>query len=914
VSIDAEDNNRLFSDIEYAYKVTHTPGQYIFNDYDSHQDWYEPTSNGGYWARYRQHLVENTNIDIDSINLLDEVTLPNIMNCLGNPNDVYDGTRLLRGLIIGDVQSGKTATYSGLICKAADAGYKVVILLAGITESLRQQTQARIDEGIVGITKKMVQKRPTSDIVGVGKNGKGINATSFTSCAQDFVKGTDKIATSLNSQNALVIFVIKKNVSVLKKLYEWLRDNNLDPVQNCVDVPMLLIDDEADNASVNTKKDETDPTKTNKLIREICTLFKNATYVGFTATPFANVFIDPDSVDAMKRADLFPEHFIYALPTPSTYIGANRIFNPNGDCFHCLRYITDIEEPDYLSDEYKDLVDNDIETLNSGPFYYKHKKEWNGTYPPSLREAVLSFFIGNAIRDLRNNQSAPRSMLVNMSRFVKVHHRIAEYIDEIRKNVFDTIRFDFSDDIQENKTNPLFKELCKIWEKHYSHIVDADVITMRRALSKKALMDAIEKVKVLVINGSASSDKLDYATNKSLRVIAVGGLALSRGLTLEGLLVSYFYRNTATFDVLMQMGRWFGYRHGYEDICQIWTSSNSAAWYAEVAQSSEELKNDIKTMYDQRLTPKDFGLKVRDNCEELQITASNKMRHAYNLDVQFSFYGRFIETPYISLNTKQNKKNWGQVAKFTSKLFSEGYKFRFAEIGKYNDANINEKNGAARFFENVPKSEIISFLTHIKCSLVNIYFNIENILTFLKDPENKGIETWNVVFPSGDSEKFYDIPGLENIRCADREICNGTQRVIQITSRRRLLSASAGKLSLPPSEIKVAEQSQREKWQAGGCTKEEAERRNFPMKTYFEELQDRIPVLYIVLVEPRPAQQKEGQPLDKFREDLGADKIVAFGIGLPAVNDNGKSCHFKVNKIYYKLNMVDDFNEEEDEE
>jgi len=909
---DEEDAERLFSEIEYSYRITHTQGQCIFDKYDAIPNWYKNDSElTGYWSRYRQYLIDHTNIDTKSIDLLDEETLPNIMNCLGNPNDDFEGTRLRRGLIIGDVQSGKTATYSGLICKAADAGYKVVILLAGITESLRRQTQERIDEGIVGFTTKKVLKKEIKEFVGVGSNGKSINATSFTSCVRDFVSGTDKIATSLSSQNALVLFVIKKNVSVLQKLYNWLRDMNLDPIKGYVDVPMLLIDDEADNASVNTKKEDNDPTRTNKLIRSVCSLFKNATYVGFTATPFANVFIDPDSVDAMKHADLFPEHFIYALPTPSNYIGAKRIFYSDGDCYKNLRYITDITEPDYLSEEYHDQVENDIESLNSGPFYYRHKKEWNGTYPPSLRESVISFFLANAIRDLRGNHSSPRSMLVNMSRFVKVQYRIADYIEDIVKDVFDTVRFDFSDIQSENEKLPLYKEFKKVWETHYSLVQD---FSLERVLQKQTLLTAMEKIKVVVVNSSKNSGNLDYRSNPSLRVIAVGGLALSRGLTLEGLLTSYFYRNTATFDVLMQMGRWFGYRHGYEDIFQIWTSAISASWYAEIARSSEELKNDIKTMYEQQLTPKDFGLKVRDNCDELQITASNKMRHSFNLDMQFSFYGRFIETPYISLNIKQNKRNYEAVSHFVDTLLSEGNKFRFAEIGKYDDKNIDLKNGASRFFENVPKHRIKELLTSIRCSLVNMYFNLGSILEFINDDTNEGLDNWNVVFVGGESQHFYDIPNLQNIQCADRAIYSNN-RAIQITSRRRLLSANAGKLSLTPSEIKEAETAQRTQWISAGCTPDEANRRSIPMSAYFSFLESRTPVLYIVLVTPRPSDGNETPDLVKFRSELGNDKIVAFGMGFPAINDDGKSCHFKANKTYYQLNMLDDLSEtEEDEE
>ena len=611
---DEETKNRLKTDLEYQHKIVHEKGHAIFDDYEDKHNWYSNmnVTNSFFWPRYKDYMREHTTISPRSINLLEDTTLPDILNCLGNPNEKFEGKRFVRGLVIGDVQSGKTATYTGLICKAADAGYKVVILLAGITESLRQQTQERIDEGIVGSSLKLDGKREIRKNVGVGLP---IRATSFTSCVNDFVGNCDKITMSLNAHKSLVLFVIKKNVSVLRKLHDWLEEQNIDPITGYIDVPMLLIDDEADNASVNTKKDETDPTQTNKLIRQICHLFKNSTYVGFTATPFANIFIDPESVDSMKHADLFPKDFIYALQSPSNYVGASKIFYSDGMYHQNLRYITDIEEPDYTSDEYKEDSKFDIEKLNAGPFYYRHKKEWDGILPASLRESVLCFFITNVIRDLRGQKSAPRSMLVNMSRFVKVQVKITAHIEKIYNETYNNIRFSFSEDNGENTNLPLYIELQQIWKKHFTNVKD---VTFPRVVKKKNLLNAIEKIVVLTVNGSKQSGKLDYKSNKSLRVIAVGGLALSRGLTLEGLIVSYFYRNTATFDVLMQMGRWFGYRSGYEDLFQIWTSKVSADWYAEVASASQELKDDIQNMREQYLTPKDFGIKVRDNCDELQ--------------------------------------------------------------------------------------------------------------------------------------------------------------------------------------------------------------------------------------------------------------------------------------------------------
>lgn len=896
---------RLFTDIEYQFKITHAKGNVIFDKYDQKRDWYsnDDVKNPYYWSRYKKLLLANPSFNIRSINLLDEDTLPNIMNCLGNPVDKFEGQRFRRGLIIGDVQSGKTATYAGLICKAADSGYKVVILLAGITESLRQQTQERIDESIIGITYKKQGKNVISSKIGVGLDNRELKATSFTSCATDFVGNHDKIAMSLKSQNSLVVFVIKKNVSVLAKLLKWLKDQNLDPIKGYVDVPMLLVDDEADNASVNTKKDETDPTKTNKLIRQICSLFKDTTYVGFTATPFANVFIDPESVDNMKNADLFPKHFIYALAAPSNYVGALKIFYEEGPYNKNLRYITDIEEPDYTSEEYLDQLDNDIDSLNSGTFYYRHKKEWNGVLPASLNDSVLCFFLANTIRDLRGQSSSPRSMLINMSRFIKVQRVITEHIDNFYNQIVDDIRFNFGDNDDDNKTLPLYIKFKSLWNKHFAAVKD---ITFERVIQKDTIINAIEKIKVVVVNGSKQSSILDYRTNKSLRVIAVGGLALSRGLTLEGLLISYFYRNTSTFDVLMQMGRWFGYRNGYEDIFQIWTNKTSAEWYAEIARSSQELKDNIKNMYDQRLTPKDFGIKVRDNCNELQITASNKMRTAKGLDLRYSFYGNIYDTPYVSFNIEHNINNIAITNTFVDTLFTNGYRLRYCDVIHKADKDINDPtDGSSRFFENVPKELIADFIKQLKCSMANGNFNIPNIQEFLSNPDNVGLDLWDIVIEGGDSKEHAQIQGLSNINCMKRSIYYGTRNVVQISSRRRALSGSAeGKYTLTKEQIGVAE----------NCHKESGGGSSTPLKAYFEYLPDRKPILIIMPIQPEPAKGDEHQSLTKFREELGSNNIMAFAIGLPGIKGMESAVHYKVNKVYQLLNIEDSEEEEVDDE
>lgn len=914
ITVTSDEKKRLIGELEYEYKVTHTPGACIFDDYDDPSNWYtsNPPNEGYYWPRYRNYLLNQSSLDINSINKLDDETLPNIMDCLGDPKEELEAPRLKRGLIIGDVQSGKTATYAGLICKAADAGYKVVILLAGTTENLRQQTQERIDAAVTGQSRRKVGKKEQTIRVGVGLDNQPFKAVAYTSAIKDFVGDCDNISASLKSHNSLVVFVLKKNVSVLQKLYNWLKSQNLDPVHGYVDVPMLLIDDEADNASVNTKKEDCDPTRTNAIIRQICTLFKNSTYVGFTATPFANVFIDPDSVDAMKNADLFPQHFIYTLPTPSNYIGAKKIFFEDGKYYGNLRFISDIEEPDYTSDEYRAALKEDMSEYNSGSFYSRHRKEWKGVLPDSLRESIYCFFLANAILDIRGLKDKPRSMLINMSRFVSVQRYIAEYVDNIYESFLNTVRFDFSGTKEDEKLS-LYKELCSLWEKHFSSIKDVECSDV---IKKSTLLVAIERIEVRVINGSKSSAKLDYRNNPSLRVIAVGGLALSRGLTLEGLLVSFFYRNTATFDVLMQMGRWFGYRHKYDDVFQIWTSQVSAEWYAEIAKASEELKEDLRRMYEDKLTPKEFGIKVRDDSQELQITAANKMRSAQSYYQRDSYYGNIYDTPYISSNVSINEQNHTLIAEFARILFKGGYRFDFADSRNFGIPVDTKEKGDSRYFADVPKHLVREFLSKVKCSMANVNFNTKYLIDFLDNNNIKELENWDVVFQGGVASTHYDIEGLESIQCVERAIVDSTRRVIQISTRRRLLGGREGKFALPTSMQKKAEEACKKAWEDAG---ESVEGRAIPVRAYFEFLPERKPILIVMLIQPKaPSDDKtkeETKLLKDFRNSLGDNKICAFAIGLPGIEAVSPPKHYMVNPIFIQKLFEEDFEEiEEDDE
>lgn len=787
------------------------------------------------------------------------------------------------------MQSGKTATYAGLICKAADAGYKVVILLTGITESLRKQTQERMEEGIIGFTIRVdengrMQKK--LERVGVGLDNKEIKATAFTSYQDDFRGNVDNIVTTLNSHRSLVMFIVKKNVSVLTKLYNWLTEQNKDMLDDLIHEPMLLIDDEADNASINTKKDKLDPTKTNKVIRQLCNAFNNATYVGFTATPFANVFIDPDTNEDMANADLFPEHFIYVLPTPSSYIGATKIFQDDGKYHSWLKLITDINEPD--NDEIKVASPSE---LIEGEFYHKHPKEWSGKLPASLDEAVYSFLLANVIRDLRGDKQQPRTMMVNMSRFTKVQRYIKTYIEQLYKFIFDTVNIDFSNNDAKNKKLQIYQKFAQVWERHYSHLG----IPVEKVLQKNVLLESIGKIKVVVVNSSKDSDKLDY--KGSTRIIAIGGLALSRGLTLKGLMTSYFYRNTATYDVLLQMGRWFGYRNGYDDLCQIWAARDSVEYYKEISIATEELKEDLKRMFDSKLTPKEFGIRVRDESEKLQITAANKMRNAFSVLELMTYWGGVFETPYASTNINNNQNNIAAVKRLLQTIKDDGLIF--------SSLRGTSSEGQTKIAKDVPCSTIKALLRKIEITPDNRKFNPREIVKFIEDEFCDKLELWDVALHSGMGDVIYQITDDIAIRTAKRDIYISGEHLC-FTGRGVLGGNSDGQIGLDDATISIVKQ------RFYDTVKDTC--RALPNIAWYKFTENRKPLLIIYFIRPdTESKYPSEEKLERYKTLLGDDPIIGFAVGFPA---NGvresRSIKYKGNKTYQRQLFEDIIEEDED--
>ncbi|WP_068714064.1 Z1 domain-containing protein [Vibrio tritonius] len=584
-----------------------------------------------------------------------------------------------RGLVIGHVQSGKTANYLGLVAKAADAGYKFIIVIAGVHNNLRRQTQERVDEGFVGRTKYEEGWKTVG--VGHGFNNDE-HPISLTNIYSDFSKRTaDDSGWTINNYNNPVVLVIKKNVSTLKSLYRWLDELNTKGLGRISDVPMLMIDDEADNASINTKKEDNDPTQTNRRIREILSLFEKSSYVGYTATPFANIFINPDAYgDEKLREELFPRDFIYCLDAPTTYFGPDRVFLDDDSSTRILEPIKDAE--------------------NYIPFV--HRKDFDVLdLPPSLYKAIRQFVVVKTIRNLRGQQQKHCSMLVNVSRFVDVQALVRTHINVYLKKLKEAIKANYLMPDAVSQKNENMAQLKKVFE---SDFVDVGVSWEEL---KPALCDSADSIRTFVVN-SKSDEPLDYKKYErdghGLTAIAVGGLSLSRGLTIEGLCISYMYRNTKMYDTLMQMGRWFGYRSGYDDLCRVHLPQDSIDWYSHIAISSEDLRDQVIQMRLDGLSPKDFGLYVMSHPDTLLVTAANKMRSAENITVRQSYSEKAVESDILPNEISKNNFNRDLIVRYWKDDF--GVKDR---------GFLPSEEGKGWYLSSADTRSIIKFLNEFKC-------------------------------------------------------------------------------------------------------------------------------------------------------------------------------------------------------
>jgi hypothetical protein len=772
-----------------------------------------------------------------------------------------DGNWDRRGLVIGHVQSGKTANYLGLVARAADAGYRFIVVVAGIHNNLRRQTQERVDEGFVGEVsdpsrKDRLRQKGQSTLIGVGivdPSHPQRRPVALTSTADDFRKAfANSTRSRLDDWSKPIVVVIKKNRSTLVALNKWLEDFNRQPGQaQIADIPMLFIDDEADNASVNTNKPELDPTTTNRLIRQMLGLFRKSCYVGYTATPFANIFINPDPENSAIGQDLFPRHFIHCLDAPSNYFGADRLFLQEETTRKHVRAIEDCE---------------DILPLRHG------KDHELDELPESLRHAVRAFVLARAIRNVRNQTSKHCSMLVNVSRFVLVQREVGRLITEYLETLRNAIFANSALPVPAAMKNGHMEKLKATYDSEGLADAGVDWETLLGFLS-----DAAGSIGTAVINGD-SADGLNYAEyadrNEALNVIAVGGLSLSRGLTLEGLTVSYMYRNTKMYDTLLQMGRWFGYRPGFEDLCRVWLAPDSIGWYTHISEASEELRDRVKEMGRLGGTPEKFGLMVQSHPDSLTVTALNKMRDAETRTMRVSYDGKLVETYVVSADSTATSENRDLVMALHESLMTD-HPDRIVRGGQ---------RPASKVWRGVPASVVNDFVTSFQAppQSAEQLSSARKYLSVIKER----FPVWDIAFISlrnereeegmtrlGDFNMVHQKRSAGTIEGRLRELDGG----LFVTNNQRVAGTSDESAGLSVEEMNVAKALARDR---GRETWTDRDTRHVTVRG--------APLLMLHLI-------------DLSHEEHGTEKLLlrgapAIGLSFPATGE------FKV--VEYVLNRV----------
>ncbi len=571
-----------------------------------------------YWNAFRAYLEAERRWQRSVIGRLAD-TSQTLVCRLPRPRE--NSTYQLRGLVVGYIQSGKTATMAALIARAADQGYRFFIVLAGLYKDLRTQTQRRLDQEITGLSDNpadgpFVLHEPGAD--------RWVRLT-HSGLEGDFEPGT--LQMDVNPQTPKLL-VIKKIPRVIERLTNWLRTSPLPLGQ----LPALVIDDEADQASIDTnygRQDEAgdpiDPSRTNACIRNLLQLLPKCAYIGFTATPFANVLID-----ANLRDDLYPRHFIASLPEPEGYFGPRELF---GLGMTPTDLATDPPERPAL-DVIRPIYDDQLTALD--------QLSAGGDCPEILSTALLTWLLSCCARMERGHDRADFSMLVHPSQSTADHHRFAE-----------TLRREIAFLQRATAAHPrLFPDFLhrakELWESDF-------VPVTRVAAPDQPIRDfesiwrfartVAEDLELCVLN-YGSEDLLQYSIPPPKRYVVVGGNRLSRGLTLEGLSVSLFTRTASTYDTLLQMGRWFGYRPGYHDLTRIFVEPRLATLFADLARVELELRSDLRK-YAQDPdppTPAELAPKIRVH-PAMAVTSRMKMGAARTVRVSFE-------------NTSQNTVNF----------------------------------------------------------------------------------------------------------------------------------------------------------------------------------------------------------------------------------------------------------------
>lgn len=666
------------------------------------EEWYGGAneSENSHWSKLKSILLTKKNWSpemIDSLNLSSN----NVVSKLANPKLELneEEKNQIKGLVLGYVQSGKTANYSAVISKALDAGYKFVIVLAGIHNNLRYQTEVRLRDEIVKPSELKADPITRMD-------EKGDFSEKLTQSANRV----------LGSKEGFGIAVLKKNATVLRKFNTWLSKAKTEILN---DTSVLIIDDESDQASINTsKKPEEKQTAINKQIRNIISHFPSCSYAGYTATPFANILID-----STIEEDLFPKDFIVSLSKPVSYIGAEELFgaqDTEGNISSGYPLVRTIDSMDAAQ----------ISASKRG-----QEKEYD-SLPPSLEHAIDCFIVAGAIRISRGHHDKHISMLVHGSYLTKdqakVHELIEDHVgllkSDLRREIEETK--DRLIKAKEEEFDPTTKEITG----EINHISEHDLFR-----NIKLLLEQFQ----IILDNSTSDERLSFEEN--FKGIVVGGNTLSRGLTIEGLTVSYFIRNSKMYDSLMQMGRWFGYRPGYLDLKRIYITDQLRDHFYEMATSEIAVREELSVMAENGDTPMDFRVRVRQH-PGMKLTAANKMRAASTEANSFS--GRRALPDFINLHDKSiTNQNENAINRLLANIKEANLKVQKKNFTRFRKSHT---------YRNVSKELILQFIEDFEISEANTLANKHDIIQYIMN--NDRLHDWSVslmsLIKNGDSFKF----------------------------------------------------------------------------------------------------------------------------------------------------------------
>lgn len=771
------------------------------------RNWYcGPEPGDRLWPSLRDRLLREKGWSPESVDSIDECS-NSVVACLSPPG--LDSSRV-RGLVVGHVQSGKTANMTAVIAKAVDRGYRLVLLLGGMTDSLRTQTQRRLETDLVRCNEDWWE------LLTVGE--------------QDFQAGS-RAWLSVPDRGA-VLAVVKKDTNILRRFREFLDDT---PEARRTSIPALVIDDETDQASpdVSRRDRDSDPSRINMRIREILERFPRFSYVGYTATPFANVLSDPADTgeDGHISGGLYPEDFIVSLPTPPDYFGPESLFG---------RDMTSAEEmpPENSGlNMIRRIPGQDLERIRE---IERSEVGTGEALPASLRDAVIWFIVSAAVMQSRIDSHC--TMLVHTSTLTDAHDSVA---DALRSFVND-LRGGRVSGLRKRMTELLNDETKQVRPDRFDHVVPG--MSELEGLVRRI----VEDLRVWEDN-YVSEDQVEFPDDgPPVWAIIVGGNRLARGVTLPGLLVSYFGRNTRQYDTLLQMGRWFGYRYGYEDLPRIWMTAETASNFRELATIEAEIREDISVYARSEITPVDWAVRIRQ-VPGMLVTRPAAMQYATT--AQLSFGGEHLQTIRFRHHDREwLRENWEAGSELLERAVASG-------------SRVEERDGAAVTFE-VTAEDVLRFLSRYQTAREQRRTNTSAIRKYINEYLDKGLGLWNVavITPRRGHESDDSLGPLGPVPMVERaKLKDSPSEVVDIKA---LMSKGDVLVDLPASARSTSNNRTDRGWKA--------------LKEYRKHVQGREhrPLLLLYPIRKDSQPRKEGGdrlPLNAVADILGMGIIFPEG-------------------------------------